>query len=142
MESETATELESVVSEATVDDFDEEEGEYWLPDEPELDPTREIIHIIPRNERRTSEVLDPAGEMASVLITRIQEIERGGVAFVDTKGCKNATEIAKRELLEKKTPLKVRRIVYEEGNEKWVEEWSIDEMTIPSRELKLDLGLL
>lgn len=108
----------------------------------EQDSAHEIIHIITPENRKTSEVLDPAGEMANVLLTRIEQIENGGTVHIDTTGCRSASEIAKRELLAQATPLKIRRIVRDCGNEKWAEEWEISEMVIPSRELKLDLGLL
>lgn len=126
-----------------VEDAEDAGGDWLEPEEPEDDPIHEIIHIIPREKRCTSEVLDPAGEMANVLLTRIQQIENGGSFHgIDITGCRNATDIAKRELIMGKTPLTVRRIVKIKGNEKWVEEWDVSEMVIRSRELKLELGLL
>lgn len=130
-------------SDIEADDYYDDEGEdYLAPVEPEVDPSHEIIHIIAKEKRRTSEILDPNGELANVLLTRVQQIENGEPALIDTANLKSAREIAKHELLAKRTPIKVRRIVREKGNEKWVEEWEISEMVIPSRELKLELGIL
>lgn len=137
MESDTATEVSDLGEEEFEDDFD------ILPlDDGDYDNIHEIIHIIPPEMRRTSEVLDPAGEMANVLLTRIQQIQNGGAVFTDISNCKSATEIAKKELLERKTPLKIRRHVKVNSNEKWVEEWAISEMVIYDRSLRLDLDLL
>lgn len=155
MESDTETEAvyasdnETSVDASDIEDAGAVEDEFGVdylepeePDETQQDSAHEIIHIIAPENRRTSEVLDPAGEMANVLLTRIEQIEQGGTIHIDATGCRSASEIAKRELLARATPLKVRRIVRVKGNEKWVEEWEISEMTIPNRELKLDLGLL
>ena len=65
-------------------------------------------------------------EYSRLLAVRTLQITMGAPTFVDTTGIYDATEIAKREIQERKIPLVIRR-VFPNGSEEF---WDIKDMVI------------
>lgn len=82
--------------------------------------------IVDPNRRITSNVITQL-EIARAIAIRAANIDARGHdnAFVDTKGCDSAGEIAKKEFYNRRSPLKLMRHV---GNNEW-EEFLVREMT-------------
>ena len=82
--------------------------------------------IVDPDRRITSNVITQL-EIARAIAIRAANIDARGHdnAFVDTKGCDSAGEIAKKEFYSRRSPLKLMRHV---GNNEW-EEFLVREMT-------------
>jgi DNA-directed RNA polymerase I, II, and III subunit RPABC2 len=87
--------------------------------------------IVPAEERKTSNYLQK-GEAALLLATRAEQIARSGTCFVDTEGITDAGGLAYKELMERRTPLTLRRYVGTLNGDPYYEEWSPREMTLPA----------
>ena len=85
----------------------------------------EIIYVLPE-DRVTSEVMT-IFEYTEAISIRAKQIEDGGICFTDTSKLSDPLEMAKKELLDKKSPLDLVRgitnIIYEK--------WHVNEMTLP-----------
>ncbi len=85
-----------------------------------------VDKIVPKDMRRTSEIMTYA-EYTRVVSERAKQIENGSPIFVELKNEHKPSNIAEKEILQKKCPLKIIR--YLTKNIK--EEWSVNEMIIP-----------
>jgi DNA-directed RNA polymerase subunit K/omega len=115
------------------DELDNEEGE----DEEEIELPFDIrsvsdfnkeIHIIPSEERMTRNVLS-VPEMTMLTSVRAAQIQRNNNCLVDTTGLTDPRLMARRELMEGKCPLYVRRRVDTgDGTEQYYEIWDPNTM--------------
>lgn len=98
------------------------------------DPLTRIVHIVPDDQRITSNILQ-LPELVAVLNNRAKSIAETNVYFVDIidKIYKSPIEIAIDELYSRKCPLKLRRTVGYSKNYIMVEEWDINELVLPMR---------
>jgi DNA-directed RNA polymerase subunit K/omega len=87
------------------------------------------IKIIPAGERRTIGKMS-LYEIALACSIRAQQIENGSQPLTDYTGIRDPKLIAKKELQEKKIPLKLHRQVYIEDDVVYVEEWDISELLL------------
>ena len=90
------------------------------------------VYVVPPDERQTSNRLQ-ISEAALIVAMRAEQISRGSAYFVDSKGLHSPESIAVKELIERKCPLILRRIVKDSSHlgKKKVEDWNVREMTIP-----------
>lgn len=87
---------------------------------------RKEITIVPRNDRRTTEIMTLA-EYTRVIAERAKQIENGAPIFVDVKNEADPKKIAEQEIREKKCPLKITRML----RKNIAEIWHVNEMVIP-----------
>ena len=86
----------------------------------------EIIYKLPE-DRITSEVMTKY-ELAEVISIRARQLElNNNIVFVDVDNLTNPLDIAKKEILEKKCPLSIVRMITNNIAEKW----HVNEMAIP-----------
>ena len=102
-----------------------------------IDPVLKIsnshrrVVIITGDDRITSNVLQ-IPEAARCIAIRAKQIESDPTVFVDVDGETDSVAIATKELVMRRSPLKLRRIVGRgSGGELYVEEWRTAEMVIP-----------
>ncbi len=108
-------------------------------DIPALEPTnnvkeryeyRPVIHteIVFKNpkDRITSEVLSRF-ELCEVISIRAKQLETGRKIFTEVGNITDPLEIAKKEILDKKCPLSIVRML----TDKVAEKWHVNEMAIP-----------
>ena len=88
--------------------------------------THREINIVPRSERRTSDIITQY-EYTEVTSIRGKQIEDGSKIFIDIKNLSDPVKIAEREIVEKKCPLSIRRMLCDE----YAEVWEVNEMIIP-----------
>ena len=91
-----------------------------------------IIKIVDPEDRRTSSKMT-LFELAAVLGSRAEHLNAGAEPYVDITGLTETSEMALREIYEKKCPLSIRRDI---GDGR-VEIWHVNEMIIPKN---YDLG--
>lgn len=90
---------------------------------------RKVI-IVPDDERITSNILQKP-EAVHVISMRAKQIETFPTSFVDSTGIHDSVERAKKELMSRACPLRLRREVGRgPSGESICEEWIIREMTI------------
>jgi DNA-directed RNA polymerase subunit K/omega len=90
------------------------------------------IKITPDDERITSDQIS-INELSNVLSIRANLIAKTATFFVDAMGKTNPIDIAHDEIYQKKCPLKIRRVTkIDVDGEITVEDWSVNELTIPS----------
>ena len=92
---------------------------------------RRRIHFVPRNERRTPDILS-IYDVALLVAIRAGQISNGCEAFIPPEvGLDSAEKIAAKELVMRRNPLKLRRTVGHtaEGGP-IIEEWLPREMVI------------
>lgn len=72
-------------------------------------------------------------EITRALTFRITQIERGSEYFIDSSNLNNAKDIAKKEIIERKTPIIIERIVDldKKNNIAYCERWKLNEMAYP-----------
>lgn len=137
--------------EASAESEDEDEGaaEAELPEEgaPRKSPrkpearvdrqaqasteSRRLI-VVPPEERLTSNAMTLA-EAARAIAIRAQQIATYPNVYTDIGGLTDPKDIAQKELLDRRSPLCLRRAVGRTpANETIVEEWSVREMSYPS----------
>lgn len=85
-----------------------------------------IIHIVPQDERKTSNV-GTMFELAHMLGSRCAHIINGAPVFVDTTGLSTVGIILK-EASEGKIPMGIFRTTRETATDKWVEMWTFAEL--------------
>lgn len=86
------------------------------------------VHIIPADERMTRNVLSVA-EMTAITSIRAAQIQSNNNCLVDTTGLTDPRTMARRELMEGKCPLYVRRRVDTgDGTEQYFEVWDPNTM--------------
>lgn len=85
----------------------------------------EIVDRLPE-DRITSEVMTKF-EYAEIVSIRAKQIENGGDSYTDIGDLTDPIAIAKKEILDKRCPLDIRRMI----TDKIAERWHVNEMTIP-----------
>lgn len=112
-----------------LDDNDEEDTELIKKNfeiETE-DVGNDIVYIVPANQRITSEKLSDY-EIAELINVRATNISKGGKIFTNIEGLYDPIEMAKKELLDRKCPLYIKRNIGYVDNILYVEKWSPNEM--------------
>ncbi len=90
---------------------------------PEL--RNEIVYRRPE-DRVTSEVMTRF-ELCEIISIRAKQLEKGHKVFTDVGELTNPIDIARKEILDKKCPLSIRRMITDKVGEKW----QANEMAIP-----------
>jgi len=88
------------------------------------------IYILPEDQRTTSQIMT-LEEMTEAVGIRVTEIENGSPIFTDVEGFTCPIQMARKELFDGKSPLKLERIMKMRGSTKIVEMWNVNEMTLP-----------
>jgi len=88
------------------------------------------VYIVPDNERTTSQIMT-LEEMTEAVGIRATEIENGARCFTDVTGYTCPIEMAKKEILDGKSPYKLIREMSQKKGSKTVEIWKINDMTLP-----------
>ncbi len=102
-----------------VSDTTKERYEYT----PEL--RNEIVYRRPE-DRVTSEVMTRF-ELCEIISIRAKQLEKGYKVFTDIGDLTDPIDIARKEVLDKKCPLSIRRMITDKVGEKW----QVNEMAIP-----------
>ena len=113
-------------------------GQPARAEKPKVDPlihlsnTPRITKIIHPDDRRTSNVLQKS-EAAHILGKRATQIADSPTVFVDISGLHDPVAIAFKELIERRCPLIVRRVVAVDAKANCVivEDWNPNEMAHP-----------
>ena len=111
--------------EKKINEFDDIKYKMYNPDT-FTSITHKEINIVPKNERRTSNIITQY-EFTEVVSIRSKQIEDGSRIFIDIKKLSDPIEIAEREIKEKRCPLTIRRMLCDEI----AEIWEVNEMIIP-----------
>jgi DNA-directed RNA polymerase subunit K/omega len=121
-----ASDIEEEI-EAEEENADEEEVEQPFDIKSVSDYNKEV-HIIPADERMTRNVLSVA-EMTAITSIRAAQIQSNNNCLVDITGLNDPRLMARRELMEGKCPLYVRRRVDTgDGIEQYYEIWDPNTM--------------
>jgi len=86
----------------------------------------EIIYRRPE-DRRTSEVMTKF-ELCEVISIRAKQLEKSNKVFTDVGDITDPLEMAKKEIIDKKCPLSIVRML----TDKIAEKWHVNELAIPS----------
>ena len=88
--------------------------------------------IIDKDKRMTSDMISPF-ELSNIIGVRSKTIESSleEPMYVSIEGVSNTIEIAIKEILLKRCPLTIERIVYKKNNIIKVERWDVNELIIP-----------
>lgn len=89
-----------------------------------------ILYVVPDSDRETSQIMT-LEEMTEAVGIRATEIENGAPVFTDVTGLSCPIAMARKEILDGKSPYKVVREVGLRKGGKEVEIWKINEMTLP-----------
>lgn len=129
-----ASDIERTEASDNEEDLDAEDAN---GDEEEIEPQFDIksvsdynkeVYIIPADERMTRNVLS-VGEMTAITSIRAAQIQRNNNCLVDITGLTDPRMMARRELMEGKCPLYVRRRVDTgDGVEQYFEVWDPNTM--------------
>ena len=87
-------------------------------------------YIIPDEERMTSNYLTEE-EMTEAIGIRVTQIERAAPVFTDVEGYDDAIKQARKELLDKRSPLILEREMKRSKGIRYVEHWKVNEMVLP-----------
>lgn len=85
----------------------------------------EIVYRNP-DDRVTSEVMTRF-ELCEIVSIRAKQLEKGHKVFTDIGELTNPIDIAKKEVVDKKCPLSIVRMI----TDKVAEKWQVNEMAIP-----------
>lgn len=88
------------------------------------------LFIVPDNDRTTSQIMT-LEEYTEAVGIRATEIENGTPVFTDVSGMTCPIEMAKKEILDGKSPYKLIREMSAKKGSKTVEIWKINDMTLP-----------
>ena len=142
IEDDIDVDLEVDEDEDIEDDEDDEDDEDGEDDDENDEVVDESIQsksknktkyiVIVGDKRRTSNMISRS-ELANVVGTRAQMIESSitETIYVPIIGHKNAIEIAEAEIINRKSPLSIERVVYEDAFITKVELWEVNELIIP-----------
>lgn len=86
-----------------------------------------IIRVLPKDERITSHIMT-LEEITEAIGIRASQIENGMIPLVEVGNLTSPIEIAKKELLERESPLILERAISETGHEIIVEQWDVNTM--------------
>lgn len=98
---------DEIEDEAIIDGIEEYEPPFDIKS---VSDFNKEIFIVPKEERMTRNVLNPA-EMTAITSIRAAQIQKNNNCLVDTTGLTDARLMARRELMEGKCPLYLRRRV-------------------------------
>ena len=87
----------------------------------------DIVHIVPSNQRMTSEKMT-SYEVAEVINFRAVNISQGAPVYTNVDGLTDPIDMAKKELIDRKCPLYIKRPVGHNEHGILVEKWSCNEM--------------
>ena len=94
-------------------------------------PKQIVIKIVAPDDRVTSEIIT-LPEMTEAIGIRCSEIENGAPCFAaDVEGYISPIDRARKEFLDRKSPLIIQRAIEQGPGYKLVEEWKVREMTFP-----------
>lgn len=96
----------------------------------EQDHHHRIIKIVPPDERVTSNIIQWT-EMVEAIGQRISQIEQGAPIFTDVTGLNNPIDMAKKEFVDRMSPLILVRPLRKDPDIWVVEKWKVREMTFP-----------
>lgn len=88
---------------------------------------RKNIVLMHPDNRVTSNVMTRF-EYTEVVGIRARQIEKGGTCFTDTAGITDPLEKAKKEIMDKRCPLSVKRALVQDQK---YELWHVNEMSLP-----------
>lgn len=88
--------------------------------------THREITIVPKNERRSSDIITQY-EYTEITSIRAKQIENGSKIFIDIKDLSDPVKIAEQEIVEKRCPLSIRRMMCDE----YAEIWEVNELIVP-----------
>lgn len=122
-------------AEDELEDDEEADADEQLKQEKDIERERlkeEQTKILPikikdRDKRMTSDSID-LYELAGQIGLRAKHIENGDRYFVDSEDCDNAIDIARKEVLMKKSPIIIERTVAIHKTYRVVEQWSVNEL--------------
>lgn len=106
----------------------EEEEEVAVPVSVDIP---ESLTTVPIQNRRTINYFS-LFEFVQILCTRAEQINKGSTVFVTPKYT-DSIKIALQEILEGRSPLSIKRELYEEDDKLYVEIYSANELEIPSK---------
>lgn len=93
-------------------------------------PVKVTYTIIPSEQRTMRNILTRA-EYTRVLSVRSTHIENSAKVFVDTTGLTTSIDIARKEIIEKKCPLSILRLICNDENGNCIyEKWHVNELTL------------
>ncbi len=120
------SELEDDIDGEDVDEDDSEEnkededadvrGQHASREHVIEDHSGALLHL---DEEKTTPPIMTKYERTMVVGVRVKQLQLGARSTVDTSGCKDEIEIAKKELLERKMPLLIKRVVSPTQIEYW-----------------------
>lgn len=93
----------------------------------DINEKNNLIYIVPPNQRITSEKLSDY-EIAELINIRATNISKGGRIFTDISGLTDPIEMAKKELIDRKCPLYIKRQLGYVDDILYIEKWSPNEM--------------
>lgn len=96
----------------------------------ERDSHHRIIKVVAPDDRVTSNIIQRP-EMVEAIGHRLSQIEQGSPVFTDVTGLKNPIEMAKKEFVDRQSPLILVRPMRKEDDYWIVEKWKVREMTFP-----------
>lgn len=96
----------------------------------ENDINHKIIYIRPAHLRTSSTIIQKP-EMTEAIGIRISQIEQGSPIFTDVTGYTSSITMAKKEFIDRKNPLILERIMLEDDNAIYVDQFKVREMTFP-----------
>jgi hypothetical protein len=117
----------------TVVDLEDQDQELEVVHK-EKEPIRKDYKIIVvKKENRITSDLMSAEEMTEAISERIRQLEKESIAFVDVSDLSDPASIAKREIMQRKCPLILRRCIGytldENGTQtSYYEYWDVNEM--------------
>jgi DNA-directed RNA polymerase subunit K/omega len=132
-EADQADDIDLLESEDDLSDYDDAEESEEEPEtvygELRKDKNHAIIHIVPDDERDTSDVIQKH-EITEAVGIRTSQIEMGAPVFTDVAGLTDPNKMAWKEFYDRKNPLILERKITElpEKNIFIVEHWKVREM--------------
>jgi len=119
------------------DDDDIDEGilkkQFEIDKEDIEEEDNDLVYVVPSNERTTSEKLSEY-EVAELINVRAVNISNGGTIYTDVKNLIDPIEMAKKELIDRRCPLYIKRqIGCNERGVLFIEKWSPNEMSFNVR---------
>jgi hypothetical protein len=94
------------------------------------DRNHKIIQIVAPDDRITSHFIQRP-EMTEAIGIRTSQIEQGSEVFTDVTGYTDPIMMAKKEFIDRKSPLIVERALEDTPTRAVVEQWKVREMTFP-----------
>lgn len=119
--------------ESSDNDISITEEEEEITESLDADDTTQIKTVVPENEHLTSDMMTLA-ELTEAITIRINQIDKGSPVFVEYSHLRTTTDIAIYELMMRKSPLLLTRIVSETPYEIKCEIKNINNMILPIKD--------